>query len=158
VLSAALANLSKVDCPALEISSTYDGKANGDSSKPNRLLAPYRAFGNFLTRASRLAQQVSATRVRDWCDDAKLRHCSAHGLRKAAAVRHALNGATTPELMAWFGWKSIGEAQRYIEEANRIELAASAGAKIISGTAIGSPPKPVGQNEAQAVENIGGGK
>ena len=22
--------------------------------------------------------------------------------------------------MAWFGWKTIGEAQRYIEEANRI--------------------------------------
>jgi hypothetical protein len=35
------------------------------------------------------------------------------------AVRHALNGATAPELMAWFGWKTIGEAQRYIEEANR---------------------------------------
>ena len=58
----------------------------------------------------------------------------AHGLRKASAVRHALNGATAPELMAWFGWKTIGEAQRYIEEANRIKLAASAGAKIISGT------------------------
>jgi hypothetical protein len=33
--------------------------------------------------------------------------------------------------MAWFGWKSIGEAQRYIEEANRIKLAESAGAKMI---------------------------
>ena len=74
-------------------------------------------------------------KFREWCDEANLPHCSAHGLRKAAAVRHALNGATAPELMAWFGWKTIGEAQRYIEEANRIKLAESAGAKIISGTA-----------------------
>lgn len=90
-------------------------------------------------------------KFREWCDQANLHHCSAHGLRKAAAVRHALNGATAPELMAWFGWKSIGEAQRYIEEANRIELAQSAGAKIISGTAIGSPSNPVSQNDAQAI-------
>jgi hypothetical protein len=33
--------------------------------------------------------------------------------------------------MAWFGWKTIGEAQRYIEAANRIKLAESAGAKMI---------------------------
>jgi hypothetical protein len=39
---------------------------------------------------------------------------------EAAAVRHALNGATAPELMAWFGWKTIGEAQRYVEEARRL--------------------------------------
>jgi integrase len=71
-------------------------------------------------------------KFREWCDEANLHHCSAHGLRKAAAVRHALNGATAPELMAWFGWKTIGEAQRYIEEANRIKLAESAGAKMIN--------------------------
>jgi site-specific recombinase XerD len=53
----------------------------------------------------------------------------AHGLRKASAVRHALNGATAFELMAWHGWKTIGEAQRYVEEANRIRLAESAAAK-----------------------------
>jgi integrase len=87
-------------------------------------------------------------KFRDWCDQANLRHCSAHGLRKAAAVHHALNGATAPELMAWFGWKTIGEAQRYIEEANRIKLAESAGAKIISGTGFGSPSAPVSQNDS----------
>jgi hypothetical protein len=32
--------------------------------------------------------------------------------------------------MAWHGWKTIGEAQRYIEEANKIRLADSA-AKLI---------------------------
>jgi integrase len=95
---------------------------------------------------------------RDRCDEAGLEHCAAHGLRKAAAVWHALNGATAPELMAWFGWRSISEAQRYIEEANRIKLAESAGARIISGTAFVPPADPVGQNETQAVENIGGKK
>jgi hypothetical protein len=50
---------------------------------------------------------------RDRCNEAGLPHCSAHGLRKAAAVHHALNGATAFELMAWFGWRTIGEAQRY---------------------------------------------
>lgn len=83
---------------------------------------------------------------RDRCDEAKLPQCAAHGLRKAAAIRHALNGATAPELMAWFGWKTIGEAQRYIEEANRIKLAENAGAKLISGTAIGKPETQFAKN------------
>jgi Phage integrase family len=69
----------------------------------------------------------------------------AHGLRKAAAIRHALNGATAPELMAWFGWKTIGEAQRYIEQANRTQLAESAATKMRTG--IGSPVAPVSQKQ-----------
>ena len=91
-----------------------------------------------------------------WCYMANLPHCAAHGLRKAAAIRHALNGATAPELMAWFGWKTIGEAQRYIEEANRIRLAESAGAKMRTG--IGSHSNPVSQNDDQPIENTGVGK
>ncbi|MCK1672714.1 tyrosine-type recombinase/integrase [Bradyrhizobium sp. 150] len=75
----------------------------------------------------------------------------AHGLRKASAVRHALNGATAPELMAWHGWKTISEAQRYIEEANRIKLAASAGAKMRTG--IGSPQPGEPDQTAGTVEN-----
>jgi hypothetical protein len=55
--------------------------------------------------------------------------------------------------MAWFGWKTIGEAQRYIEEANRIRLAESAGEKMRTG--IGSPANPVSQKAAQAIENTG---
>jgi integrase len=68
-------------------------------------------------------------KFREWCDQAKLHHCSAHGLRKASAVRHALNGASAFELMAWHGWKTIQEAQRYVEKANRIRLSESAGKK-----------------------------
>jgi hypothetical protein len=78
--------------------------------------------------------QAKATWVmtlsRNRCDEAGLSQCAAHGLRKAAAVRHALNGATAPELMAWFGWKTLAEAQRYCEMANRIKLAQAAGLKM----------------------------
>src|SRR5262249_3143590 len=42
---------------------------------------------------------------------------TAHGLRKAAATRLADNGATAHELMSWFGWKSIKEAERYTKSA-----------------------------------------
>ncbi len=46
--------------------------------------------------------------------------------------------------MAWHGWKTIQEAQRYVEEANRIRLSESAGVKMRTG--IGSPSNPVSQN------------
>jgi integrase len=80
-------------------------------------------------------------RFRMWCKDADITGCTPHGLRKSAAVQHAMNGATAPELMAWFGWRSIEEAQRYVEEANRIRLAESAANKML--TAIGNPTNPV---------------
>lgn len=51
-------------------------------------------------------------------------------LRKASPSS-MLNGATAPELMAWLGWKTIGEVQRSIEEANRIRLPKNAGARLV---------------------------
>jgi hypothetical protein len=59
--------------------------------------------------------------------------------------------------MAGFGWETIRKAQRYIEEANRIRLAESIGAKLISRTGVGSPVNPLSQNEAQPIENKGSG-
>jgi integrase len=46
-------------------------------------------------------------KFRDWCDQAGLQHCSAHGLRKAGATIAANNGATSRQLMAIFGWDSL---------------------------------------------------
>jgi len=60
---------------------------------------------------------------RDRCTEAGLRHCSAHGLRKAAAVAAAENGATANELMAIFGWLSLKEAERYTRSAEQKKLA-----------------------------------
>lgn len=69
----------------------------------------------------------------------------AHGLRKASAIRQALHGATAYELMAWHGWKTIQEAQRYVEQANKMKLADSAAEKLISGTKIVSAADPLSQ-------------
>jgi integrase len=78
-------------------------------------------------------------RFRTLCRAAGLTACSPHGLRKASAVRHALNGASAFELMAWHGWKTIGEAQRYVEEANRIRLSQSAAIKMRTGSVNPNP-------------------
>lgn len=52
--------------------------------------------------------------------------CQPHGLRKAAGRRLAEAGATTKELMAWLGHKSLAEAERYSEDAEQEMLADSA--------------------------------
>jgi integrase len=57
------------------------------------------------------------------CDEAGLKHCSAHGLRKAAATKAADNGATEWQLISIFGWESTREASRYTRRANRKRLA-----------------------------------
>jgi hypothetical protein len=48
---------------------------------------------------------------------------SAHGVRKYAATLRANLGATAYELMAWFGWLTIREAERYTRDAARRTLA-----------------------------------
>ena len=47
--------------------------------------------------------------------------------------------------MAWHGWKTIGEAQSYVEKANKMRLADNAAEKIISGTEIVSATDPLRQ-------------
>jgi integrase len=95
---------------------------------------------------------------RDLCDAAGLpKRCTSHGLRKAAATYLAERGATDHQLMAWFGWTSISQAQVYTKGANRKRMAQSA-AKLISGTGIGSPADPVSQITDQPIESTGSGK
>jgi integrase len=65
-------------------------------------------------------------KFRDWCDQADLHHCSAHGLRKAGATIAANNGATAHQLMAIFGWDSLKHAELYTRNANRVRLAEQA--------------------------------
>ncbi|WFU71089.1 tyrosine-type recombinase/integrase [Bradyrhizobium sp. CB2312] len=92
---------------------------------------------------------------REMCRDAKLpERCTSHGLRKAAATYLAEQGASDHQLMAWFGWTSISQAQVYTKEANRKRMAAQAG-QLVSGTGIGSPINPVSQNSQQVIENVG---
>jgi integrase len=65
-------------------------------------------------------------KMRQWCDEAQLPQCSAHGLRKAGAAIAAENGATPHQLMAIFGWRTLKEAERYTKAAQQKKLAAGA--------------------------------
>ena len=62
-------------------------------------------------------------KMRDWCDQAGLPHCSMHGLRKAAARRLAESGATDAEGQAVTGHKKPSTFAYYREKANRTALA-----------------------------------
>jgi site-specific recombinase XerD len=76
---------------------------------------------------------------REVCNEVGLpKRCTSHGLRKAAATYLADRGATTTQLMAWFGWKKASEAERYTGGADRKRNAAAAGA-LVSRTGIGKP-------------------
>jgi integrase len=63
---------------------------------------------------------------RDQCDMANLRHCSAHGLRKAAARRLAEAGCTEHEIAAITGHASLREITRYTRAADQRRLAEAA--------------------------------
>jgi integrase len=81
------------------------------------------AFGNSFTANG------FGNRFRQWCNEAGLPHCSAHGLRKAAAARLAEIGCTEHEIMAVTGHKSLKEVSRYTRAARQKVLAASGMAK-----------------------------
>lgn len=74
---------------------------------------------------------------REQCDMANLRHCTFHGLRKAASVRLAEAGCTPHEIAAITGHASLKEVVRYTATADRKRLAASAIAKVKNRTSAG---------------------
>src|SRR5262249_15142008 len=61
-----------------------------------------------------------------WVDKAELPHCSAHGLRKAAARRLAEAGCTAHEIAAITGHASLKEIEHYTKAVDQQKLAASA--------------------------------
>jgi integrase len=68
---------------------------------------------------------------RQWCDEAALpRHCSAHGLRKAACRRLAEAGCTEHQIAAMSGHLSLSEVQRYTRAANQARMARAAVATV----------------------------
>jgi integrase len=56
--------------------------------------------------------------------------CTAHGLRKAALRRLAESGATTKEIQAVFGHRTLAEIERYTERASRAKLSRAAIGKL----------------------------
>lgn len=61
---------------------------------------------------------------RDRCDEAGLKQCSAHGLRKAAATRIAELGGSANEIKSITGHESLQEVDRYTKAAEQKRLAA----------------------------------
>ena len=99
--------------PALraELDASPSGHLSYLVTEWGRPFASPKAFGN---------------RFKAWCVQAKLPHCTAHGLRKAGATFAAEQGATEHQLMAIYGWDSPKQAALYTRAANRKRLAADA--------------------------------
>jgi hypothetical protein len=65
-------------------------------------------------------------KMRQWCDEAGLPECTAHGIEKTAATIVAELGATDRQMMALFNWVSERMATTYTRRANKTKLAADA--------------------------------
>ena len=76
-------------------------------------------------RREPMTKESFGNEFRDACRAAGIRK-SAHGLRKLAATRAAMNGATTSQLNALFGWTGARMAAHYTREADRERLAREA--------------------------------
>lgn len=63
---------------------------------------------------------------RDRCDEAGLKHCTAHGLRKALARRLAENGASQKMIKAVGDWTNDSQVATYTADADQALLAAAA--------------------------------
>ena len=83
-------------------------------------------------------------KMREWCDQAGLRMCSAHGLRKLGATVAAELQATEHQLMAMFDWSTPQQAAVYTREARRKLLAHGAMPLLtILGAGLNPPSKGV---------------
>src|SRR5262249_7916413 len=95
----------------------------------------------FLT--TQFGQSFKTTGFGNWfreqCDVAGLKHCSAHGLRKAAARRLAEAGCTEHEIAAITGHASLREVSRYTKAADQKRLPAAAMEKVKARTSSGKP-------------------
>jgi integrase len=52
-------------------------------------------------------------KMRQWCDEAELPRCSAHGLRKAGATIAAENGTNEKQIQAILGWETLEQVELY---------------------------------------------
>src|SRR5262249_52744526 len=75
-------------------------------------------------------------KFREWCNQAGLHHCAAHGLRKATAARLAELGASEREIMAITGHQTSKEVIRYTRAARQRELAESAMARLVKAETV----------------------
>jgi integrase len=107
----------------------------------------------FLVRAdgTQFTDSTLGKWFRERCDEAGLKGCAAHGLRKAACVRLAHAGCTPHEIAAFSGHLSLKEVERYTREVNRAAMAVAAAAKL--GTSSVKQDHPKLSNTLNGKEN-----
>jgi integrase len=71
-------------------------------------------------------------RFKDWCADAGLPQCSAHGLRKACLRRGAEAQLTEDMIASISGHENMDEIRTYVRAANKARMAAEGMAKIVA--------------------------
>ena len=71
-------------------------------------------------------------KFREWCDEAGLAECSAHGLRKAAARRFAEAGCTNQQIKSWTVHTTDSEVARYTKAADQQTLSDEAGEMLMA--------------------------
>ena len=81
-------------------------------------------------------------RMRAWCDEAGLKQCSAHGLRKAGACIAAENGATDAQMQAIFGWNDPRMAAKYRRSASQKRIAGDSMHLMVDRQAAKALPSP----------------
>jgi integrase len=85
------------------------------------------------TRGTPFDKASFGTWFRKACDTASVPG-SAHGLRKAGAVRAAESGATEAQMNAWFGWaEGSRESATYIKRARRAKMADATAKLLMTG-------------------------
>ena len=89
---------------------------------------------------------------RHCCRAAGLADVPSHGLRKAGATRAAERGATSQQLMAIFGWRSLAEAELYTRSAERKRLASDAMGLIVPTMPSGENKRPKKHSKFKAIK------
>lgn len=74
-------------------------------------------------------------KIRQWCDEAGLPNCSAHGLRKAAARRFAEAGCSNQQIKSWTGHTTDSEVARYTAAADQEALSDRAAEMLMANLA-----------------------
>lgn len=75
-------------------------------------------------------------KMRQWCDEAELPNCAAHGLRKAAARRFAEAGCSNQQIKAWTGHATDSEVSRYTAAADQQALSDAAGEQLMANLSL----------------------
>lgn len=97
------------------------------------LAAPARGLVFILSeRGAPFTRKGFGNKMRQWCDEAGLPDCSAHGLRKAAARRFAEAGCSNQEIKAWTGHTTDSEVSRYTAAASQELLSDAAADKLMA--------------------------